>query len=733
MEQKISPLNQKTSQYKTEVLSRYGRDLTALAELGKLDPVIGRDTEIRRVIEVLSRRTKNNPVLIGEPGVGKTAIAEGLALRIFNKDTPEILWSKKVIALDIASMVAGASFQGAFENRLKAFVREVCDSQGEVILFIDELHTLVGAGKNQGSMDAAQILKPALARGELRAIGATTLDEYRNFIEKDKALERRFQVVKVCEPDIPSTLTILRGLKEKYENYHGVRIKDQALVAAAELSARYINDRFLPDKAIDLMDEASSRLSIEIQGVPAEIDEMERTLTHLQVEGKALGKESDSSSQTRLKEVKKEIKDLEQKLGVLKNRWKKEKEKISAIRKIKKDMEAQKLKSSRLEREGRLDEVAEIKYSTLPALQKKLKFYEKNTPLSAVSTVQNKKLTPVVDEAPSLLKEEVGQEEIAQAVFRWTGIPVHKMLQSEADKLLHLEQKLGEKVVGQPQALQVVSESLRRSRAGLSDPSSPIGSFLFLGPTGVGKTQTAKALAEFLFDSPEQIFRMDMSEYTEKHHVSRLIGAPPGYIGYEQGGELTEAVRRKPYSIVLLDEIEKAHPEVFHLLLQVMDAGHLTCSQGRRVNFKNTILIMTSNISSSVLRDSSLSESQKREKTSRELKKCFQPEFLNRLDSIVSFKPLKPEHIFDIVKIQIKDIQKRLSGKHITLQVEDKALKFLARRAFDPDYGARPVQRVLQKELLNPLACDLISQKIRENTSVFVTGGDLKLHFKLQR
>ena len=710
--------NKQQTQSKMEVLSQYGRNLSSLAEKGLLDPVIGRDSEIRRLIEVLSRRTKNNPVLIGEPGVGKTAIAEGLALRIINQDVPEVLWNKKIVALDLASMVAGSHFQGTFEARLKAVIKEVSDSNGEIILFIDELHNLVGAGKTNGAMDASQILKPALARGELRAIGATTLDEYRNFIEKDKALERRFQVVLVKEPDVDSAITILRGLKEKYEVYHGVRIKDSALVAAVKLSDRYISNRFLPDKAIDLIDESASRLNIEINSVPVEIDEIRRKITHFQVEEKALAKEKESDSLPRLNTIQQELKSLNAKYKELKARWDQAKEKLSVLKKCKRDIEKARTDLEKAEREGRLDNVAELKYGVLPELHKKLK------------DLENSSKKP--SDAESLIKEEVGVEEVTQAVFRWTGIPVSKMLESEAHKLMNMEDRMCSQVVGQDHAIKMISQAIRRSRSGISDPRRPIGSFIFLGPTGVGKTETAKALAEFLFDSKDTIIRIDMSEYMEKHQVARLIGAPPGYIGYEQGGQLTEVVRRKPYSIVLFDEIEKAHPAIFHILLQVMDEGHLTDSQGRTVDFKNTVLIMTSNISSSVAQDSKTNAAQQQEQMMKDLRQHFQPEFLNRIDEIVLFNKLTQEHMVDIAKIQIQDVNKRLADKKIHVKCDQKAISFLARLGFDSNYGARPIKRVIQRELLNPIASQIISGQLKEGACVEVTANDLRLEFKIQ-
>ncbi len=702
---------------KKGVLAQFSRDLTALAEEGRLDPVIGRDTEIRRLIEVLARRTKNNPVLIGEPGVGKTAIAEGLALRVVKQDVPQVLWNKKVVALDLASMIAGSHFRGAFEARLKAIIKEVSESAGQIILFIDELHNLVGAGKTEGAMDAGQILKPALARGELRAIGATTLDEYRKFIEKDKALERRFQVVLVKEPDVASAITILRGLKEKYEVYHGVRIKDSALVSAVKLSHRYISNRFLPDKAIDLIDEAASRLNIEINSVPVEIDEIRRQITHLQVEQRALKKEKEENTKNRLKILEKELADLNNRHLELKSRWDKEKEKISSLKRIKVEIEKVRTAIEKAEREAQLDKVAELKYGTLPELEKKLKQYHEQT----VKTQKGSK---------SLLNEEVGPEEVAAAVSRWTGIPVSKMLESESDKLLNMEKNLCTQVVGQDRAVQLISDSIRRSRAGIADPHRPIGSFVFLGPTGVGKTETARALSQFLFDSREAMVRIDMSEYGEKHQVSRLIGAPPGYIGHDEGGQLTEAVRRQPYCVILFDEIEKAHPDIFPVLLQVLDDGHLTDSHGKVVNFKNTILIMTSNISSSVSADSKLSEMKKQEQIRKDLRKYFKPEFLNRIDEIVLFNNLSEEHIAEIVSIQVREVEKRLTEKNIQLELDKKAVEYLARRGFDPDYGARPLKRVIQRELLNPLANRIISGELKAGATVKVTANDLNLELQ---
>ena len=699
----------------TSVLASFGRDLTVLARQGRLDPVIGRDMEIRRLVEVLSRRTKNNPVLIGQPGVGKTAIAEGLAVRIVNQDTPQVLWDKKIIALDIASLVAGSHFRGAFEARLKAIIKEVSESQGRIILFIDELHTLVGAGKTDGAMDAGQMLKPALARGELRTIGAATLDEYRNFIEKDKALERRFQIVMVKEPDVKSAITILRGLKEKYEVYHGVRIKDSALTAAVHLSHRYITNRFLPDKAIDLIDEAASRLNIEINSVPVEIDELRRKITHLQVEQKALEKENDKNASDRLKVIQQQLASLESECTKLQTQWDKEKKEISSLKDLKSNIEDLRTKMEKAEREGHLDQVAQLKYGQLPELEKKLQQQS------------------IARRSNQLLNAEVGPEEIAAAVYRWTGIPVSRLLESESHKLMYMEKNLRSQVIGQDPAIQAVSEALRRSRAGVSDPACPIGSFIFLGPTGVGKTETARALANFLFNSKDALIRVDMSEYMEKHQVSRLIGAPPGYVGHDEGGQLTEAVRRQPYSVILLDEVEKAHPEVSLLLLQVLDDGRLTDSHGRTVDFKNTVLIMTSNIQPNISNLVKTSAVKKQEKIRKDLQKYFRPEFLNRVDEIVLFNHLNNQEIKDIVKIQIQDVQKRLDDKQIQLLLDESAVDWLAKKGFDPDYGARPLKRVIQKELLNPIASRIISGELKKGESVQVTANDLHLSLTVKK
>lgn len=662
---------------KFDVLKKYARDLTELAEKGKLDPVVGRDEEIRRVIQVLARRTKNNPVLIGEPGVGKTAIAEGLALRIINRDVPEVLHGKKLMALDLGSLIAGAKYRGEFEDRLKAVVKEVTSSDGQIILFIDEIHTLVGAGKGEGAMDAGQILKPALARGELRCIGATTLDEYREYIEKDKALERRFQTVFVGEPSTEDAITILRGLKEKYEVHHGTRITDAAIIAAVKLSQRYITNRFLPDKAIDLMDEAASRLSIEINSVPSSIDEIQRKIRQLQVEREALKKERDAGAKDRLTGVDREIQELEARNVKLRSQWEEEKKEILDLRQTKQEIEKVRVDIDRAQRDSQLEKAAELKYGKLPALEKKLG--ELN------EAVKNR-------QSP-MLKEEVGPEEIAEVIAKWTGIPVSKMLESETEKLLHLEDHLRERVKGQDHALEVVADALRRSRAEISDPNRPIGSFIFLGPTGVGKTETAKALAEFMFDTEAAIVRIDMSEYMEKHAVSRLIGAPPGYVGFEEGGQLTEKVRRRPYCVVLLDEIEKAHPDVLNILLQVLDDGRLTDGHGRTVDFKNTVMIMTSNA------------------TMEELRANMRPEFLNRIDEIVTFNTLSEKEIANIVRVQLRQVTERLAEKRIALEFNDKAIQYLAKRGFDPQYGARPLKRVIQTDVLNPLAKLILEKK----------------------
>ncbi|HMN67432.1 MAG TPA: ATP-dependent chaperone ClpB [Bdellovibrionales bacterium] len=698
---------------KFDVLAKYARDLTELAESGKLDPVIGREEEIRRVIQVLSRRTKNNPVLIGEPGVGKTAIAEGLALRITHRDVPEVLIGKKLMALDLSSMVAGAKYRGEFEDRLKAVVKEVTASEGQIILFIDEIHTLVGAGKSEGAMDAGQILKPALARGELRCIGATTLDEYREYIEKDKALERRFQTVLVGEPNVNDAITILRGLKEKYEVHHGVRITDSAIVSAVKLSNRYITNRFLPDKAIDLMDEAASRLGIEANSVPANIDEIQRKVMQLQIEREALLKEKEAAAKERLQGVEREIDELNRKNSVLRAQWEDEKREIQNLKQTKQDIEAARVEIERAEREGNLGKAAELKYGKLPELEKKL------GDMNERALKSNNRM----------LKEEVGPEEIAEVVAKWTGIPVSKMMESETQKLLHLEDHLRQRVKGQDHALTAVADAIRRARAEIADPNRPIGSFIFLGPTGVGKTETAKALAEFMFDTEEAVVRIDMSEYMEKHAVSRLIGAPPGYVGFEEGGQLTERVRRRPYSVILFDEIEKAHPEVFNVLLQVLDDGRLTDGQGRTVDFKNTVMIMTSNVGSQALIDENLKPKQREQAVMDALRAHFRPEFLNRIDETVIFNPLAPEQLQEIVHVQLKLVEKRLAEKRIQLELDKDAIKWLGEQGFDPIYGARPLKRVIQTQVLNPLAKLILEHKVNPGDKVKAKRQGEKLEF----
>ncbi len=680
-------------------LEKYGRDLTELARAGKLDPVIGRDEEIRRAIQVLSRRTKNNPVLIGEPGVGKTAIAEGMARRIIDGDVPEGLKRKRLVALDLGAMVAGAKFRGEFEERLKAVLKELSAANGEVILFIDELHTLVGAGKAEGAMDAGNMLKPALARGELHCIGATTLDEYRKYIEKDAALERRFQPVLVGEPSVEDTISILRGLKERYEVHHGVRIQDSAIVAAATLSNRYISDRFLPDKAIDLVDEAASRLRIEIDSMPTEVDEVKRRIMQLQIEREGLRKETDIHSKERLAALEKELADSQEKFSAMQAHWESEKKAIAAIRVVKEKVDAARTDQASAERRGDLNKAAELKYGALPSLERELDQLQ-----GRLQELQKRQ---------KFLKEEVDAEDIAHVVGKWTGIPVARLLEGEVQKLVKMEERLALRVIGQHTAIEAVSNAVRRARSWLQDPNRPIGSFIFLGPTGVGKTETAKALAEFLFDSDAAIVRIDMSEYMEKHAVSRLIGAPPGYVGYDEGGQLTETVRRRPYSVVLFDEIEKAHPDVFNVLLQILDEGHLTDGQGRTVDFKNTVLIMTSNIGAQAIQDGIIESKSLDAATRRavmdQLKQQFRPEFLNRVDEIVLFEPLKESDIAQVVDLQFARLQKLAADKRLLLELSPGARAFLAKEGYDPIYGARPLKRAIQKYLQDPLAMKILS------------------------
>ena len=699
---------------KYQTLEKYGRDLTALARRGKIDPVIGRDNEIRRIMQVLSRRTKNNPVLIGDPGVGKTAIVEGLARRIISGDVPDSLKRKRIIAMDIGAMVAGAKFRGEFEDRLKAFLKEVTDSQGEIILFIDELHTIVGAGAAEGSVDASNMLKPMLARGELRTIGATTLDEYRKYIEKDAALERRFQPVLVDEPSVEDTIAILRGLKERYEVHHGVRITDAALVAAAVLSHRYISDRFLPDKAIDLVDEAASRLKIELDSMPTEIDVIEREIMQREMERQALKKEKDPASKERLKKLEKELAELKEKSSALKAEWQKEKAVIEEQRKWKEELDQLRTELERAQRRGELAKASEIQYGRIPQLEKKL----------ADATAKAAK-----DRQSTLLREEVTEEDIAEVVSSWTHIPVSRLQEGEREKLVKLEHHLHQRVVGQDEAIKAVSNAVRRARAGLQDPNRPIGSFLFLGPTGVGKTELSRALAEFLFDDENAMIRIDMSEYMEKHTVARLIGAPPGYVGYEEGGQLSEAVRRKPYSVVLFDEIEKAHPDVFNVLLQVLDDGRITDGQGRTVDFKNTVIIMTSNIGSQYITEEESKEARSR-LVMDALRSHFRPEFLNRVDEIIIFDRLTESDLKKIVEIQLRRLTKRLEQQKITLDLSDSAKELIAREGYDPVYGARPLKRTIQKEILNPLSVDILEGKVREGQTVHVNAKDGALAFK---
>ncbi len=721
---KGSKVNSASAEDTYNSLGKYAINLNEQARTGKLDPVIGRDEEIRRVLQILSRRTKNNPILIGEPGTGKTAIAEGLAHRIVRGDVPENLKSKQIFSLDMGALIAGAKYKGEFEERLKSVVNEVIKAEGEVILFIDEIHTLVGAGKGEGAMDAANILKPALARGELRAIGATTLDEYQKYFEKDKALERRFQIVMVDEPDIPSTISILRGLKERYENHHKVRIKDDAIIAAVELSSRYITDRFLPDKAIDLMDEAAAKLRLEVDSVPEELDVIERNIKQLEIEREAIKRENDIK---KLEQLNAEIANLKEESKVMRAKWSSEKALIDKIQQSKIEIEDLKYQAERAEREGDYGKVAEIRYGKIKAIESQISEYQ-----SELITMQG---------ANAMIKEEVDGEDIAGVVSRWTGIPVNKMLQSEKEKLLHLEDELHKRVVGQDEAIEAVSDAVRRSRAGLQDPKRPIGSFIFLGTTGVGKTELAKALAEYLFDDENLMTRIDMSEYQEKFSVTRLIGSPPGYVGYDEGGQLTEAIRRKPYSVVLFDEIEKAHPDVFNVLLQVLDDGRLTDNKGRTVNFKNTIIIMTSNIGSGLIRENfekinAGNRDQVVEQTKNQvfelLKQTIRPEFLNRIDELIMFAPLNESQIEAIVRLQISSIQKTLEENGIQLEMTEAAVHFIADEGFDPQFGARPVKRAIQRLVLNDLSKQLIGGVVRNNETIVVDYDGNRLVFKNQ-
>ncbi|MED5278612.1 MAG: ATP-dependent chaperone ClpB [Verrucomicrobiota bacterium] len=708
---------------KFQALEKYGRDLTELASQGKIDPIIGRDDEIRRVMQVLSRRTKNNPVLIGEPGVGKTAIAEGLARRIVSGDVPESLKDKTLIAMDLSAMIAGAKYRGEFEDRLKAFIKEVTSSDGQIILFIDELHTLVGAGAAEGATDAANMLKPQLARGELRCVGATTLDEYRKYIEKDPALERRFQPVTVDEPSVEASIAILRGLKERYEVHHGIRIQDTALVSAATLSDRYITDRFLPDKAIDLIDEAASRLRMELDSMPTEIDQLERQIMQLEIERTALKKEKDEASRERLAKLEENLANLKEQSDELKARWQDEKASINAVSIVNSQLEEAHRDQEKAEREGDLNAAAQIRYETIPELEKKLE---------EMQQALNK-----AEETKRLLKEEVTDEDVAAVVAAWTGIPVSKMLEGERQKLVHMEDRISERVVGQQKAITAVVDAVRRARSGLQDPDRPIGSFVFMGPTGVGKTELARSLAEFLFDDETAMVRIDMSEYMEKHTVARLIGAPPGYVGHEEGGQLSEAVRRKPYSVVLFDEIEKAHPDVFNVFLQVLDDGRLTDGQGRTVDFRNTIVIMTSNIGSHIIQDyfldgktTEVDRLDMEQKVSDEMKAHFRPEFINRIDDTIIFHSLDEDQLGVIVDIQLRAVAKRLADQQLTMEISDDAKRHLAKAGYDPQFGARPLKRTVQEQLLNPLATRLLDGEFKPGDNIRINLANDELTFE---